>query len=84
MSFEREDGKCSARLANGDVVSFESVEEMNAAMAMYDDVEALFGRKKEPAREKSPVQAQKKKVTIFIHEGKFEPSENGEIKKALA
>ena len=83
MSFEIQDGKCSARLANGDVVRFDTEDEMRAAMSMYDDVEALFGRKRACSKKKSPVQAQKKKVTITIHEGKFEPTENGEIKKVL-
>ena len=66
MSFEEKNGVYEVRLNNGDVVRFDSYDEMMAAQAMYDDMEALFGRGKEAVASWPVVQAPKKKVRIHI------------------
>ena len=80
MSFEEKNGVYEVRLNNGDVVRFDSYDEMMAAQAMYDDMEALFGRGKEAAASWPVVQAPKKKVRITIDpevEFVFESPKNG-------
>ena len=98
MSFEEKNGVYEVRLNNGDVVRFDSYDEMMAAQAMYDDMEALFGRGKEAAASWPVVQAPKKKVRIHIDpeveyvgtpsttsQAKRSPSlGDGGMKKALA
>ena len=43
MIFKEENGRCFAELANGDVVEFESAEEMSAAEREWCEIQALFG-----------------------------------------
>ncbi len=69
MIFKEENGRCFAELANGDVVEFESADEMRAAEREYNEIQELFGRPLSAAKGgTSPVVRgyEKKKVRIFI------------------
>ena len=66
MSFEENNGVFEVKLNNGDVVRFESAEEMAAAKAMHEEFEALFGRGKKVVTEWPVVKAPKKKIQIQV------------------
>ena len=98
MSFEEKNGSYEVKLANGDVVRFESEEEMRAAKEYDEGIQELLGHVVEKPVAAPPVFGEKKKVRIHIDpeveyvgtpsttsQAKRSPSlGDGGMKKALA
>ena len=80
MSFEEKDGIFEVKLRCGEVVRFESEEEMREAQKYHEDIQELLGHVVERPKSCDNVGGEKKKVRIHI-----DPEvECIGIKKALA
>ena len=80
MSFEEKNGVYEVRLNNGDVVRFETEEEMRAAKEYDDGIKELLGHVVERPAAVPSVSHEKKKVRIHIDpevECVFGDSDNG-------
>ncbi len=65
MSFEEMNGSYEAKLSNGDVVRFDSEEEMCAAMEYDESIQELLGHVVERPKA-AEICGEKKKVRIYI------------------